>query len=129
MKNWLLLSLFVLTACASSPQLYPNAKYKSVGKDAADADVKQCMAEAEEYLKSSKAKQITKGAGSGGIVGAAVGAVSGAFTGNIGRGALRGGALGATAGGAAGAISPDQLKQRYVNHCLQKKGYKVIGWD
>lgn len=124
-----IMALLILVSCASGPQLYPNQKYKSVGKEVAKKDIDQCMAESDEYLKSSKGKQVAKGAGAGAAVGAAMGAVSGMFTGNFGRGLVRGGAIGAAGGGAAGAVSPDVLKQRYVNHCLAEKGYQVIGWD
>jgi hypothetical protein len=58
-----------------------------------------------------------------------MGAVGGLFTGNVGGGLVRGGAIGAAGGGAAGALSPDQVKQRFVNQCLTEKGYQVIGWD
>lgn len=121
--------LLLAASCASRPQLYPNQKLKQVGKDAAKQDVDRCIADSEEYLKSSKGKQIAKGAGSGAAIGAAMGAVSGMFTGNLGRGLLSGGAIGAAGGGAAGAISPDQLKRNYVNQCLAEKGYRVLGWD
>ena len=127
MKYLALLLFFV--SCASKPQLYPNQKLKSVGQEAAKKDVDKCIADAETYLKSSKGKQVAKGAGAGAAIGAAMGAVSGMFTGNFGRGAVRGGAIGAAGGGAAGAISPDELKRRYVNQCLAEKGYQVIGWD
>lgn len=127
MKFFVLILLVV--SCASKPQLYPNQKYKSAGQDVAKKDVDQCMKESEAYLKNSKGKQVAKGAGAGAAIGAAMGAVSGIFTGNMGRGAVRGGAIGAAGGGAAGAISPDELKQRYVNQCLGEKGYQVIGWD
>lgn len=121
--------LLVLVSCASRPQLYPNQKSKTVGKEAAKKDVDQCIADADEYLESSKGKQVAKGAGAGAVIGGAMGAVSGMFSGNMGRGLLRGGAIGAAGGGAAGAISPDQLKRRYVNQCLAEKGYRVLGWD
>ncbi len=124
-----LLLLFFVAACASKPQLYPNQKFKSVGKDAARKDIDQCIADGDEYLESSKGKQVAKGAGAGAAVGAAMGAVTGMFTGNLGRGLLRGGAIGAAGGGAAGAISPDQMKRNYVNQCLAEKGYRVLGWD
>jgi hypothetical protein len=88
-----ILGILFLTACASKPQLYPNHKFKTVGKEAAKKDIDQCIADADEYLKSSKGKNITKGAG------------------------------------AAGALSPDQVKHRFVNQCLADKGYQVIGWD
>lgn len=123
-----LILLFVI-GCASKPQLYPNEKLKTVGKDSADKDVKQCMADSEEYLKSGKGKQVAKSAGAGAIFGAAIGAVGGMFTGNIGGGLARGGAMGAAGGTAAGAMSPDQVKRQYVNECLAEKGYRVIGWD
>ncbi len=126
--KYLLLILLTL-GCASKPQLYPNQKYKTVGKEAAKKDIDQCITEADAYLESSKGKQVAKGAGAGAAIGAAVGAVGGMFSGNMGRGLMRGGAMGAAGGGAAGAVSPAQLKRRFVNQCLAEKGYQVIGWD
>lgn len=128
-KLILFLCLAGLVACASRPQLYPNDKLKKVGKEKAKEDVDKCMADANEYLKSSKGKNVAKGAGGGAAIGAAMGAVSGIFTGNVGRGAVRGGAIGAAGGGAAGALSPDQVKRNFVNQCLGEKGYRVLGWD
>lgn len=124
-----LMLLFLVAACASRPQLYPNAKLKEVGKAASKKDIDQCIADADEYLESSKGKQVAKSAGAGAAVGAAIGAVGGMFTGNFGSGLVRGGAMGAAGGGAAGALSPDQVKRNYVNQCLAEKGYQVIGWD
>lgn len=121
--------LCLFASCASRPELYPNQKLKAVGKEKAKEDTDKCIAEADEYLKSSKGKNIAKGAGSGAAVGAAMGAVAGMFTGNLGRGLVRGGAIGAAGGGTAGALSPDQVKRRYVNQCLADKGYQVLGWD
>lgn len=121
--------LLILVSCASRPQLYPNSKLKTVGKDAAKSDVDQCIADADNYLESSKGKQVAKSAGAGAAVGAAMGAVSGMFTGNFGRGLMRGGAVGAAGGAAVGGLSPDQIKRNYVNQCLAEKGYQVIGWD
>lgn len=124
-----ILLLLLLVSCASRPQLYPNQKLKSVGKEISQKDVDQCIADAEAYLQSSKGKQIAKGAGAGAAIGAAMGTVAGLFTGNVGSGLVRGGAIGAAGGGTAGALSPDQVKRRYVNQCLADKGYQVIGWD
>lgn len=129
MKYLILALLLSLTSCASRPQLYPNQKLKSVGKEAAKKDIDKCIAEAEDYLESSKGKQIAKGAGAGAAIGAVMGAVGGMFTGSMGRGLIRGGAIGAAGGGTAGALSPDQIKQRYVNQCLADKDYRVLGWD
>jgi uncharacterized membrane protein len=119
----------MLISCSSKPKLYPNEKLKSVGRDRADADVEQCIADADAYLESSKGKQIAKGAGAGAAIGAAMGAVTGLFTGNVGRGLVQGGAIGAAGGATAGALSPDEIKRRYVNQCLAEKGYHVLGWD
>jgi outer membrane lipoprotein SlyB len=129
MKYVLFAALLIMTACASRPQLYPNQKLKRVGKETAKKDIDKCIAEADDYLESSKGKKIAKGAGAGAAIGAAMGAVGGMFTGNMGRGLVRGGAIGAAGGGTAGALSPDQIKQRYVNQCLAEKGYRVLGWD
>ena len=121
--------ILLIASCASRPQLYPNQKFKSSGKEIAKKDIDSCMVQAEEYLKSSKGKQVAKSAGAGAAIGAAIGAVGGMFTGNMGRGIVRGGAMGAAGGTAAGAVSPDELKRRFVNQCLAEKGYQVIGWD
>ena len=128
-NSYLLIILLTVASCASKPKLYPNSKLKEVGKEAAQKDIDQCIAEGDLYLETSEAKRMTKGAGRGAVVGAAMGAVFGAFTGNLGSGLVRGGAVGAAGGAAATAISPDELKQRYVNHCLGEKGYHVLGWD
>jgi outer membrane lipoprotein SlyB len=121
--------LVLLIACSSRPQLYPNQKLKTVGKEASKKDVDACIKDAEDYIDSSEGKKILKGAGSGALIGAAMGGALGLFTGNLGGGLARGGAIGAAGGGTAAAISPNQLKQRYVNQCLADKGYQVIGWD
>ena len=57
-----ILGILFLTACASKPSLYPNHKLKTVGKAAAKKDIDQCVADADDYLKSSKGKNIAKGA-------------------------------------------------------------------
>ena len=124
-----LLSLIILTSCASRPVLYPNNKLKNVGKEQANQDINICMEEAEAYLDSPTGKNILKGAGGGSLIGGAMGAVSGIFRGDIVGRAVRGAAIGGAGGGAAGALTPDTIKKRYVNSCLQKKGYRLLGWD
>lgn len=126
----LILSLSLpLIGCASRPKLYPDATMKSKGKEASEADINQCLSEADTYLDSAEGKKMVKSAGFGAMVGGAVGAVAGAFSGNIARGAAQGAAMGGVGGGVAGAMSPDELKHRYVNQCLSDKGYRVLGWD
>lgn len=118
-----------LFSCASRPKLYPNEALKYRGKTAAEADINLCLKEADTFLDSAEGKKIAKSAGFGAVVGGAVGAVAGVFTGDIGRGAAQGAAMGGVGGGAAGAMSPDEIKHRYVNKCLADKGYHVLGWD
>ena len=130
------ISAITLVGCASTPQLYPNAKYKQVGKAVAQKDIDRCTQDADAYLKSPKAKKILKGAGTGAAVGAAAGAaigvvgglISGDWGSTLGSTAV-GSAGGAAVGGTSAALSPDQLKQRYVNKCLADKGYQVLGWS
>lgn len=131
MKNNLVLVLVLvsLTGCASRPKLYPNETLKARGKAVSETDINQCLSDADKYLESSEGKKIAKSAGFGAVVGGAVGAVAGAFSGNITRGAAQGAALGGVGGGTAGALTPDELKHRYVNQCLSDKGYRVLGWD
>ena len=125
----IIISLIILASCASRPQLYPNDKYKAVGKEVAKADIDQCMADADKFLESSKGKNIAKGAGAGAAIGGVIGAVSGIFTGDVVGGAARNAVVGGAAGGTVGALSPDQIKHKYVNECLADKGYRVLGWD
>lgn len=125
----LLLLLLLIVGCASKPTLYPNSHYKSVGKDKAEAAIKQCMKDSEVYLQNSKAKKVGKSAGVGAAIGATWGAVTGLFTGDYGRAMVRGATVGGAVGATSGALSPDQIKQRYVNQCLAEQGFQVIGWD
>jgi outer membrane lipoprotein SlyB len=119
----------LLTGCASTPQLYPNAKLKDVGKAQAKADIATCTKNADDYLESPAVKKTLKGAATGAVIGGAIGVVGGLFTGGIGRSAAVGAAVGGTAGGVSGALSPDQVKRQFINKCLKDKGYDVIGWS
>jgi hypothetical protein len=131
MKTKFLIFTVVLTlsACASRPKLYPNETYKMKGKQASEADVDQCLKEADDYVDSAEGKKLLKSTGFGAAVGGAMGAVAGAFYGDIGGGAARGAAIGGAGGAVSGALSPDELEHRYVNQCLADKGYHVLGWN
>jgi len=130
-KNYMVIAgcSLLLVSCTSRPQLYPNDKLRSGGKEQSKVAIDECLAEADAYLESSKGKQVVKGAGRGAAIGGALGTVSGLFSGNVVRGAVTGAAIGGTAGGVSEAVSPNQLKQRYAEKCLSEKGYQVIGWD
>lgn len=120
---------FLFAGCSSKPQLYPNEKYKSVGEEAAEQDIKACREEADKFVKSPTGKKMLRGAGTGAVIGGTVGAVFGIFTGNVAGSAVRGAAVGGAGGAASGAMSPNELNQRYVDKCLSDKGYQVLGWD
>lgn len=130
-----------LTGCsAQRPVLYPNAHLKTVGNAAAEQDISACMAEADSYIKSGgateqKTRNVAKGTAVGAATGAATGAVGGAIAGSAGQGAAVGAATGATAGflgslfGIFGDSGPSPTYQRYVERCLQERGYEPIGWE
>jgi hypothetical protein len=129
----ILLLLFIIS-CSSGPVLYPNKKYKAAGKEKAKADTAECQRLAEEHLKNTKGNQIAKSAGAGAAMSAAGGFIAGLiFSGgsvtDATESAVKSGAVGGAVGAAGGAISPDQLKQRFVTQCLADQGYRVIGWD
>ena len=128
-KHIILITLLLLSSCASRPKLYPNDTLKAKGKVASEADIDQCIKDADIYLESSEGKKLAKGAGFGAVIGGTIGAVGGLFTGNVARGAAEGAAMGGAGGAVGASLTPDQLKHRYVNQCLADKGYNVIGWD
>jgi hypothetical protein len=140
MRNggWILCGLLLLTACSSAkPVLYPNAHFKSMGKEAADQDIEVCKqlaesAGAEEGTGSTG--RVAKNTAIGAGVGAASGAVGGAISGAAGRGSLIGAASGAVWGFLMGLFSvgssqPGQAYTNFVDRCLQEKGYEVTGWQ
>jgi len=130
------ISVFLVAAflsCAPQrPVLYPNAQLKKVGKTIAESDIDACIQLANDYgAKENSGARVAKDTGKGATVGGAAGAAVGAVTGNLGRGA----AVGA-AGGGAGAMTRSALKsgepgpvfKKFVEQCLQDKGYQPIGW-
>lgn len=127
----------IFTACASyRPILDENPKYNKVGEVRAEKDIDECMNKADSYLAKHKNEGMKKQMGRQAVQGAALGGIIGAVSGNGLQGAVGGAALGAGVG-AAGAyadektkdnLKPDQLKQRYVRNCLERKDYQVIGW-
>jgi len=129
------LSLLLAGCAAHKPILYPNEHYQQVGPDAAQADIKDCMALAEEAgatQKEGKTAQVATGTVAGGAVGSAAGAVGGAILGRPGRGAMVGAASGATAGFLRGLFTrtpPSAAFTNYVDRCLRDRGYDPTGWQ
>lgn len=138
-KRLAFLGLMILTlaGCASGrPILDENDKVMKVGEARAERDIDDCLVRADRYLARHKAdienKAVTRGAVKGATVGAVIGLVSGR---NLGA-TVGGAALGAGVG-AGGALleskardpgSVDPLKSRYVENCLKRRDYEVIGW-
>jgi hypothetical protein len=128
----ILVAIAAAGCAAQRPVLYPNAKLKQVGNEAAQRDINECIELAEQsgITHSGGDKVARRGVG-GAIVGGAVGAGVGAVRGDIGRSAAAGAAGGAAGGAASGAIhsgEPDSVYKGFVQRCLRERGYDVIGW-
>jgi outer membrane lipoprotein SlyB len=131
-----LISSSLLSACATGPnkpRFYPNDYYRRVGGSQAEMDSSQCMAMADQYSQDpSRWQEAAKSGLGGAVVGAGVGAVGGVITkGSVGRTTAAGAAIGSLIGVASelskiGEKSPSY--ERFVEHCLQMKGYEIIGW-
>jgi surface antigen len=112
----------VLAGCAAQrPVLYPNAKYKQAGPETAQRDVDGCMQLAEQNLRGSGERAVSREArgtvasGSSAAVGAAM------YGDNLEERPAPGAAAGSTAG--------DTPYRAYVQRCLRERGYDVIDWQ
>lgn len=126
--------LLLCSACSRRPVLYENPQLTKSEKNVADKDIDECMAQAKNAgAKSETAATSGREVGIGAVSGAAVSAVGSA----IYDGSVSGRSVGAGAGiGAAGTIihrmfrkRTDPLFENYVNSCLRKKGYELVGWN
>ena len=115
------------------PQMFPNSKYNSTNPARLQSDVDYCMSLADEYVQEPNryTEALKKGA-VGGVVGAGAGAVAGSIYGNAGRGTGAGAAVGAIVGVLQSLYETSDTSptyQRFVEHCLQNKGYEIVGWN
>jgi hypothetical protein len=114
------------------PVLYPNATYRGMGKAAAEEDIERCLTLAKDAdLQENATGKVAKRTAAGGAKGGAAGAAGGAVFGRPGKGAAAGAAgagAGALVGGVLNSREPDPLLRRYVNICLQERGYQIVGW-
>lgn len=142
MKKFLNFFVIIITslslmACTYKPIVDQNEKYFQVGQAQADADIDQCMKDGDAYLKQYKKTHVLKSTGRGAAIGGFIGAVFGVLgRGNLSSvatstavGAGVGGAAGGLGSATSGSVTPDEIKQRYVNNCLNRKGYSVLGWQ
>lgn len=128
-----ILAVVFLPACAAQrPVLYPNAKLQEVGAAQAEIDIDECIVLAQQAgVGRSRAGEVAEKTATASAIGAAGGAAAGAVRGRAGRGAAAGAAGGAAAGLTAGMIKTrdlDPVTKRWVEACLQERGYRTIGW-
>ncbi len=134
-----LLIVVGVSACSAvsgprTPDLFPNEKLSHTPMGAVQADVNSCMALADQYIKEpNKYGEMAKQGVVGGAVGAGTGALAGVITGNnAGRATGAGAAVGGILGVLKGMSEMNQRSpsyERFVEHCLQKKGYEIVGWS
>lgn len=129
-----LLVLLLCTACAPQrPVLYPNPKLQSVDAAQVEKDVDECIALAEQAgAGRNRAGAVAERTATASAVGAAGGAAAGAVRGHAGRGAAAGAAGGAAGGLVSGLIHThklDPVTKRWVEACLQERGYRIVGWQ
>ena len=124
--------LAIMSCAQQRPVLYPNAHYKYVGKQIAEADTDECIQLAIDFgAREDRGSRVAKDTATGAAVGGAAGAAVGAVTGNVGRGAAAGAAGGGAASMTRSALKsgkPDPVFKRFVEQCLRDKGYQPIGW-
>lgn len=128
------LALMAAGCKAQRPVLYPNAHLDSVGMQVAQADIDDCIMQAEAAgAGASRSGEAAGNVATSAAVGAAAGAVFGAIMGDADVGRRAAATGGAAAAGSAvneGVKSgkPDSIHKTFVNKCLSKKGYEIVGW-
>jgi hypothetical protein len=124
----------MLVGCASHrPVLYPNAHFKTVGEQAAEQDINDCLQLAKNSgIDEKKGEKIAKQTAGGAAVGAAAAGAWGLVRGDAASMATAGAAAGGASGLVGGALrsgSPDPVYRNFVQRCLRERGYEVIGWQ
>ena len=134
--------LVLPSVCLATPKpdLYPNKHLKIVGQVQANRDTIDCRIQAEDYLASSYSQDNRQAARREalrrGARGAALGALGSTITkNNAGRGAGAGAAIAGTASMLDSRRQQRELQQsgspqykKYVEACLEDRGYRVVGW-
>ncbi|HMO17921.1 MAG TPA: hypothetical protein PKA63_06115 [Oligoflexia bacterium] len=131
------IGFLLISACATGParpQFFPNDHYRRVGAGVAEADSAQCMALADQYVQNpSQWQDATINTAGGAAVGAGAGAISGVIMkGQVGRATAAGAAIGGIVGVASSLAKMGERNpsyDRFVEHCLQQKGYQIVGWS
>lgn len=126
-----------ISGCASTPEpepkLYPNNHLKQVGSRTAQRDIAECKQLAlESGVNEHKDGEVGRKATGGAAIGGAAGGAYGLVRGNAAERGLAGAAAGAAAGTVHGTMQSSETSpvfRNFVNRCLRKRGYEVIGWQ
>ncbi len=115
--------------------MYPNAKATSVGQAQMAKDVDQCMDLARRYgVSETQEASIGRNTVTGALLGGVAAGAWGLVRGDAGNRAAAGAVAGAATGATKGVIEANQHRLnptlfRFVQRCLQERGYEVIGWE
>lgn len=107
---FMVLAIFV-SGCSMQPKFYPNDVYKNTSKEQRDKDITECENLANEEAVSGSQVALE-----------AAGSLAGLAT------ALRGGSFASVYAWNNVAPSTSDIKKKFVEICLQKKGYEITGW-
>ena len=134
------LALTLGAGCTTDrPVLYPNPKYQEAGPEIAEYDIDTCVRLAEEFnarstshLPEGTAGDVVEDSTVGAATGAAIAAAVGS---DVGTGAAAGAAGGATRTlvrsifRGARSRDYDSAFHRFVEICLERQGYQLVGWS
>ncbi len=121
-----IVSMLGLSACYSAGGYTPTVDtYNNPNTYRINQDIEECRQLAKRS-SGGTLRETARGAGVGGLVGAAGGAVVGAFTGNPGTGAAIGAAAGGFGGAAKQGFTSEQVFKNAYNNCMSGRGHQVI---
>ena len=134
MKYGIILLSLLFVSCASR-KTGPIVKHDTIS-DAAkvESDVNNCKLEADQIMAQQSSKgEGARGALKGSAKGAAVGGIASSINGNSSqrnkKNAKIGAGVGAVAGLARAKEEKKNIARRMQSDCLNKKGYKIYGWN
>ena len=122
MNKTLILSVLVLSACASVTSYEPIVDFKGVDRNHYAADLGECQQYAAQVENNAVMGAVVLG-----LVGAGVGAAIGDSFDRTGDMAAYGATMGAVSGGVGGTADHNYKTQNVIQTCLQGRGYKVLG--
>lgn len=130
------LAVSLVAGCSTTrPVVYPNKHARAAGTEQLERDVDLCRKRADDEVGfGDRRQQLLRNVGLATIVGGAAGLAWGIAYGGASEGLKRGGA-GAAAAGVGVFVKnlvkldqPDEVHEKFVEKCLKKKGYEVLGW-